>query len=352
MSFTITNQAPITIQITSPTVATLEVYPSVVNELSGTPVYVGDTAGGDLQGTYPNPTVHRIHTHNMQSGLPSNADVWSYNTGTNSWQHRTLAEAGIAGSSHKHTTNDILDIAPDEYTDRYTTLSPFLFFDSNTETYCLSDGASPDSEVDVQIAANGKMKSILINKLGTIPRMLPLSGTYEFNTLTAPSLSTQQLTAQRVYVTPLMPNFTMQCTHFVCSVTTAGVADIKMGIWESDPDTGRPVGAPLYQTNAISTTSTGIKEEANSGGGYITLLKNVQYWIGIMTDSGTQPTVRICNANALIPLYTPANGNGVAACIFYTDTTFSSWRNFTSDPLTTADLSTGNPVPLMGVKLI
>ena len=46
------------------------------------------TAGGDLQGTYPNPTVHKIHGYNVQSGAPSNGDVLQYETANSRWSRK------------------------------------------------------------------------------------------------------------------------------------------------------------------------------------------------------------------------------------------------------------------------
>ena len=47
-------------------------------------------AGGDLQGTYPDPEVHKIHGVNMQSGTPTDGDLWQYHDANTRWRHRTF----------------------------------------------------------------------------------------------------------------------------------------------------------------------------------------------------------------------------------------------------------------------
>ena len=52
-------------------------------------------AGGDLSGTYPSPTVHRIHSYDMQSGLPVDGDTWvvvptPLGTQPVEWRHQKL----------------------------------------------------------------------------------------------------------------------------------------------------------------------------------------------------------------------------------------------------------------------
>jgi hypothetical protein len=52
-------------------------------------------AAGDLQGTYPSPTVHRIHSYDMQSGLPADGETWvvvptPFGTQPVEWRHQQL----------------------------------------------------------------------------------------------------------------------------------------------------------------------------------------------------------------------------------------------------------------------
>lgn len=45
-------------------------------------------AGGDLNGTFPSPTCHKLHGNNVQSGTPDDGEVLQWETANTRWSHK------------------------------------------------------------------------------------------------------------------------------------------------------------------------------------------------------------------------------------------------------------------------
>lgn len=386
-AITVSETGAITLTTTTPTPITLTISTISTSGGGGIGTIEGIVAGGDLQGTYASPTVHRVHGNDFQPGTPTDLDVFQWNGTSHDWKHVSLATAGIAAATHTHAASAIVSgtISTARLGSGVSSGSNFLcgnqtwavptltLAEDSVTSFYLADDAVDTAAIVALAVTGAKVAASTIDpttKLTTtgtptvnkylcgnntwgvpfsIPKFIPYATGVVSTGMDAGGILNDAYTTlsglalqNTVTMYPFVAAFSYTPNLIGAHVSTAGAGtptcNIQVAIYASDPATGHPIGAPLNTPSSISVMSTGDKTSA-----YTTaVVAGCQYWLGMQQSanpSTTNPSYRAIAGASLVPLVQKSDQSNQLNVIQHT-VTFGTWRNYTSTPLTAANIAT------------
>lgn len=142
------------------------------------------------------------------------------------------------------------------------------------------------------------------------------------------------MSANTAHALPLVLGYDVDVDAANIHVTTSAVgADLQLALYESGSN-GFPTSTPIYTSGTLSGASTGVKTEAFTA---FTLEAGKQYWLAVNSGS-TGCTVRAVSSGTQRVLKCVGNASNQEGLLRWSQSGFS-WRDFSSTPTTTSDIT-------------